>query len=124
MTALRVLVIDDQKQMLTTLGNLLRRAGHEVVLANSGREGLSRIAENDIEVLITDMLMPDMDGIEVIKTLRVKHPGLWIVAMSGGGRMLSANVALTLSRAFGADRVLYKPFRTAELLAALERDET
>jgi CheY-like chemotaxis protein len=69
------------------------------------------------------MIMPEVGGIDVIRQVRKDHPNLWIVAISGGGDMLSTTVTLTLSEAFGADRILYKPFVKSELLAALERTE-
>jgi len=117
----RVLAVDDQKDILATIGTMLRGSGHEVTLVQDADTALKQVEAGGFDVLITDVLMPDKDGIEVIKALRRRHPELWIVAMSGGGRKIAATVSLKLSEAFGADRVLFKPFRRAELLAAITR---
>jgi CheY-like chemotaxis protein len=119
---MRILVLDDDKEILDFVGKLLRDEGHEVTASARARAGLLQIDAKRIDVLLTDMLMPEMDGIEVIKALRKNHPDLLIVAMSGGGSRLSADTTLNMSQAFGADRVLYKPFRRNELLAAIQRD--
>ncbi len=119
---MRILVIDDQKDVLETIGLMLRGAGHDAILANDAKSGFAQMKRGGFDVLVTDMLMPEADGIEVIKTLRRQHPELWIVAISGGGRQLSANVTLKLSQAFGADRILYKPIRKSDLLAAIQRN--
>lgn len=118
---MRILAVDDQKDILATIGTMLQGSGHEVTLVQDADTALTQIEGGGFDVLITDILMPDKDGIEVIKALRRRHPNLWIVAMSGGGRKVAATISLKLSEAFGADRVLFKPFRRAELLAAIER---
>jgi len=119
---MRILVIDDNKDILDLTSEWIRAAGHDVIVADSAKGGLTHLKDSGIDVLLTDILMPDMDGIEIIKGLRKSHPDLWIVAISGGGNKLSANAALSMSQAFGADRTLYKPFRQKELLAAIQRE--
>lgn len=116
---MRVLVIDDNQDALDVIDTYLRDAGHDVIATNCPKAGMQHISEGDIDVLLTDIVMPDIDGIQVIKQLRNNHPNLWIVAISGGGPHLAANYALNTSQAFGADRTLYKPFQKKELLAAI-----
>lgn len=117
----RVLVIDDNKNILFWTSECLRAAGHDVITADNAMTGLPHIAAGGIDVLLTEIVMPDMDGIAIIKQLRRGHPNLWIVAMSGGESHLPADAALTMSQAFGADKILYKPFMRRELLAAIRK---
>ena len=119
---MRIAVIDDDVEVLNATRRVLQQAGHEVSAFTESAKGLKAVQKGDFDVLVTDMLMPSIDGVEVIRNLRRTHPKLWIVAISGGGDLLPAATALKFSEVFGADRVLYKPFRTAELLAALVRD--
>lgn len=120
---MRILAIDDCGKSRSLIAAALRAGEHEVSLADSGREGLAELQRGAVDVLITEVLMPIMDGLEVIKAARRSHPDLWIIAICGGGRYLSAHMALTLARALGADRILYKPFDEAELKAAIEPPE-
>ncbi len=120
---MRILAIDDCGKSRSLIAAALGAEEHELRLAGSGREGLAELQRGAVDVLITEVLMPIMDGLEVIKAARRSHPDLWIIAISGGGRYLSADVALTFARAFGADRILYKPFVEAELKAAIEPAE-
>jgi CheY-like chemotaxis protein len=117
----RILVIDDDSDVLEVIGKILKLAGHSVELLDGGAAGLARLKATTFDVLLTDVLMPDTDGIEVIKNLRRSDPNLWVVAMSGGSKRLPANVVLKMTEAFGADRVLMKPFQRADLLAAIAR---
>ena len=116
---MKILVIDDDRDVLDMLTRVLADAGHDVEAATDAKTGLGQIGDIKPDVLITDILMPDVDGIEVIKGLRHRYPDLWIVAISGGGNFMPANVSLKMSEAFGADRTLYKPFLRADLLAAI-----
>ena len=118
---LKVLAIDDSQDILLLLDTWLSGAGYDTVLATTAKDGLPIISAGNIDVLLTDILMPDMDGIEVIRYLRSRHPDLWIVAISGGGTYLTANTALCLSHELGADRILKKPFSKTELLSVIRR---
>jgi CheY-like chemotaxis protein len=70
--------------------------------------------------VITDVLMPEMDGLEVIRMLRSVKPGCPVVAISGGGKRTSSLTSLRMAESFGADKVLYKPFRRDELASVLK----
>ncbi len=117
---MRILVIDDQPDMLRNIARMLTPP-HEIVTESDPERGVAIVSESTFDVLVTDIVMPGTDGIDVIKRIRRQNPDIWIVAMSGGGQEMSGNTVLTLSEAFGADRVLYKPFRKPELSAAIER---
>jgi DNA-binding response OmpR family regulator len=113
---LTVCVIDDDEHVRATLSHILRPAGYAVVLANDGDMGLDVVESSGADVVITDILMPNREGIETIRELRQRFPEVRILAISGGGSNIGAASFLELARALGADDVLAKPFRMAELL--------
>jgi two-component system chemotaxis response regulator CheY len=113
---MRVLVIDDQQPMRQTVRRILESAGHEVIEADDGHAGLAAFHAHAPDVVVTDILMPAMDGIETIRTLRAIAPDLRIVAISGSRASLDL---LRYAREFGATTAISKPFRKAELLAAV-----
>lgn len=112
---MRVLVIEDNGDMRDTLRLALEGAGHEVVTASHGEEGLGYLNGHKVDVVLTDLFMPEMDGIEVIATLKRRFPGVKVVAMSGRPGVDYLGVAKEL----GAARILRKPFAMEELFAAV-----
>lgn len=119
---MRILIVDDQAEMLSVIAKMLDRTGHELVLQTDPKKALEQLRSERFDVLVTDMLMPELRGIDIIRELRREKSDLWIVAISGGGDTITEKSMLRMSEAYGADRVLYKPFRKPELLAAIERD--
>lgn len=116
-----ILVIDDEPSLRLIIRRILERAGHSVLDASDGRDGVALTQAQDFDVIITDLLMPDMDGIETIREIRVHRPSTPILAMSGGGSTeASATLFLGAAAKLGADAILAKPFRAAELLQSLE----
>jgi YesN/AraC family two-component response regulator len=89
-----------------------------VTEARNGKEGLKLLPEVNADVLITDIVMPEMEGLEVLMTLRKKHQKLKIIAISGGGRY-SATDYLETAKHMGAAKVLAKPFSNEVLIAAV-----
>lgn len=117
---LSVLVVDDSTHIVDFISELLRREGHAVVCARSGREAAVILDSVAVDVLITDVLMPDGDGIELLHRLRRTGRALpRIVAISGGGRYVDSENCLTIAAGAGAQVCLKKPFTDVELLAAL-----
>ena len=115
----RVLVVDDVVEMRSMLRSMLESAGHQVSEANDGRAAIRILQGPDpIDILVTDILMPEADGLEVIRVAS-SRPDLGIIAISGGGNYMPAAVSLAMSEAFGARKVLFKPFRKQELLDAV-----
>jgi CheY-like chemotaxis protein len=114
----RVLVIDDESQMRQLLCEALERRGDTVDQAANGREALQRLAECQPDLVITDLVMPEMEGIETIQALRRKCPGIPIIAISGGGRV-NPEGYLSMAGQIGANRTLAKPFQLKEILAAV-----
>jgi CheY-like chemotaxis protein len=114
----RILVIDDEEQPRRMLRSVLERAGYEVIEARDGNEGLQRFREAPTDVIITDLLMPEKEGLETIMDARREFPEVKIIAMSGGGRAGNLNF-LEIARRLGAQRTLSKPFELQVLLAAV-----
>lgn len=110
----RILIIDDESQVRDVLRQALERAGHDVVEAKDGREGLRAFRVTPADLILTDILMPEKEGLETIIELRREIPGIKIIAMSGGrgGKLNFLDVAKQL----GAQRVLQKPFGVHEVL--------
>ena len=116
----RVLVIDDDEELRTLMKAMLVGSGHNVQEAIDGREGLRMFGKQPSDVVITDINMPGMDGHEVIATFRKRHPGVPIVAISGGGAV-SKDDLLINAAALGAVEVIMKPFEFGQFIGAVER---
>lgn len=115
----RILVVDDDDLVRATLRQMLENAGHEVLEAANGRLALESIENREIDLVIADIIMPEMDGIETIQELRRKAPDLRIIAISGGNRGAKMDF-LKMARKFGANDVLAKPFRREQVFNAIE----
>lgn len=112
----RILVIDDEAELLAVLQDILTKAGHEVLLAASPGQGLALYRTRRPDLVITDIFIPDVDGLAVIREL---HRQVKIIAISGGGAKAQIDV-LEDATGFGAWRTLAKPFRSETLLALVE----
>ncbi len=115
----RILVIDDEKLARMVLNRMLKAGGHEVVEAENGRQGLCAFEESPVDLIVTDILMPEMEGLETIRELRRRRPEVKIISITGGG-LADGRDALRAAKAFGALAVLAKPFREQELLKLVE----
>jgi CheY-like chemotaxis protein len=111
----RILVIDDDRQLRDVMSRALRRAGHTVVEADNGNAGIRSYREHGADLVITDLFMPERDGLETILQLRRESPGVKIVAVSGGDRTGRIDLREG-ARLFGALRTLEKPFGPNELV--------
>jgi CheY-like chemotaxis protein len=119
----RILVVDDDRAIRESITLLLSSVGYDVVEAADGRDGLAKISAAHFDVLIVDIFMPGMDGLETIREVRRHQPGLPIIVMSGlAFRSASSSPPdfLTIATKLGAVQALYKPFRPRELLAAID----
>ena len=114
-----ILIIDDDNQFRTMLRKMVERNGYEVVEASDGKEGIKLYRKNPTDLIITDLIMPEKDGIETIQELRKDFPDVKIIAISGGGR-LGPHDYLHLAKMLGAQRTLTKPIELDELLKAIE----
>ena len=114
----KILVIDDDPSILAMLKRMLEKAGYEVNIASNGNEGLEMIECCLPDLLVTDIVMPEKEGLELIFYLRKKNPGLKIVAISGGGRF-NYEGYLTSAKYLGADLVFQKPLVHKEFVQAI-----
>jgi len=108
----RVLVVDDQPALRSLLGTILEGAGFQVFTADSGREARVALSKHQIDLVITDLGMPDEDGIELIRRLKTEHRNLKIIVMSG----TFGPDLLKVARLLGAHATLTKPMTAPELL--------
>ena len=116
----KILLIDDEEAVRMTIGEILRRAGYEVHSAVDGRSGLDLFRQHTFDLLITDLLMPETDGLETIIALRGHRTSLKIMVISGCAQTLGGEY-LKIAQHLGADSVLPKPFARAELLAEVAK---
>lgn len=115
-----ILVIEDDAAMRRVVTRILDGTKHQVLEAKDGQQGLALLAQHGADLVITDILMPEKEGIQTIREIQERSPDTKIIAMSGGG--VSRNLMfLDVARAFGADAALAKPFKPRELIEAVER---
>ncbi len=124
----RVLVIDDEPAIRYTLTRVLEKAGFRVTTAEGGAVGLETLRASDFDVVITDIMMPQMHGVDAISAIVREFARIRIIAISGGGNFgvtkykpdaLTTSAYLAAAKRAGAHALLTKPFRTAELLQTI-----
>lgn len=114
----RILIIDDDDIIRSVMGQILTAKGHEVATAGDGHEGMRSFRQAPADLVITDMVMPNQEGMATIMELRKSHPKLGIIAMSGG--TMNSGIYLTLAGRLGAMRTLAKPFPAETLLKCVD----
>jgi two-component system, chemotaxis family, chemotaxis protein CheY len=113
------LVVDDVPMVRESLAIALQDAGFEVSSAGNGREALELLRAREFDVLITDMWMPEMDGLRLLKEIRGSRPAMRIFGVTGGGPRLTIETMSSLAEIWGAEKVFLKPFDDDELVAAI-----
>jgi DNA-binding response OmpR family regulator len=114
----QILVIEDDSELRTPLVEFLRLSGYEVFEAENGNRGLEIFDSRPIDLVLTDIIMPEKEGLETIIDLKKRNPRLKIMAMSGDSSRSSEY--LTYARRFGADRIVPKPFDFEVLVATIQ----
>ena len=114
----RILIIDDDVQILDMLRQTLEHEGYEVVDAADGKKGIRLYRENPADLIITDIVMPEKEGIETIIELKQDFPDVKIIAISGGGQIRPEGY-LSMAKKLGAQYTFSKPFERKELLSAI-----
>ena len=114
-----ILLVDDDDLSRGAVHKMLERSGYDVQSTGIGQEALAWYRREPADLVITDLIMPDTDGLEMIQELRRINPAVRVLAISGGGRV-DAEEYLSVARKFGAVEVLPKPFTAPELKQAVE----
>ncbi|MGE0158757.1 MAG: response regulator transcription factor [Gemmatimonadales bacterium] len=114
-----ILLVDDEAGVRNSLAAYLTKCGHDVRLASNGIEAMEALKRAPVDVVVTDINMPDMDGIETVMALRDAATGVGVIAMSGGG-LFDKSLLLDSAGALGADVTLEKPIDLDELRTAID----
>lgn len=124
----RVIIIDDEEDIRIVLKEIFVRAGFDVEVASDGAEGVNLIRETGADLVITDIIMPGVDGVQTAYDIRMEFPNTKIIVMSGGGNTgpmdyeptaIATNAYLASAEAVGADLTLTKPFNRKDLIKAV-----
>ncbi len=113
-----VMIVDDEAGVRLLVRQMLLKAGYRVIEAEDGKKAHALMKAHHADLVITDMVMPDREGVEVIQSFRKEFPGVRIIAISGafmGGHYLQ------IAKALGADAVLPKPFKEAEIVGLVQQ---
>lgn len=126
----KILLIDDEPDVRESVAKVLTRAGYEVSTTEDAEQGLLLLEEQDFDLLISDIIMPGIDGVHAIKLIRKSHPDMKILAISGGGNFglesykpeaITTTAYLQAAKEAGADWVLTKPFERTDLLGCVQQ---
>ncbi|MBF0620862.1 MAG: response regulator [Magnetococcales bacterium] len=115
-----IVVIDDDPDFREMLQDVLTNEGHSVATAVDGNDGVRVVRQKKPDLVITDILMPEKEGIETIQELRADNESLPIIAVSGGSRHLPSQVGLKVAAHMGAVITLSKPVAIADLIDAVD----
>ncbi len=114
----QILVIDDEPEVRSVLESMLMAVGHDVISAPNGLEGMRAYGMNPTDLVITDLYMPEQEGIETIHSFRKQFPALPIIAISGNP---AGPLMLSIAERLGAVATLQKPFSARQLFLTVEK---
>ncbi len=117
---MQVLLVEDSPEVSLSVREILSGAGHEVDDASNGKEALDKINQGDFDLVVSDIWMPEMDGIALLKEIRGTGNDILVVVISGGAPNAPLTYTAPLASTFGANAVIYKPFEKEELLNAID----
>jgi CheY-like chemotaxis protein len=115
-----ILLVEDSPEVSLTVREILASAGHTTEEAASGKEALKALKAGKFDAIVSDIWMPEMDGIALLKEIRGAGNDIPVVVISGGAPNAPLTYTAPLAATFGANVVVYKPFEKAELLKAIE----
>ncbi len=115
-----ILIAEDNALVRSALADMLEHAGHTVVQACDGKEALAALEAAPADLVVMDIFMPVMDGIELIGHIRKAWPGQKVLALSGGGARLGADTTIAMMSDLGADAVMQKPVDNDKLLRSID----
>ncbi len=116
----RIMVVDDEEDLRAVLRLMLESHGHEVQEAENGAQAIAALRLQSYDLIITDVLMPEEDGIAVAKEVPKLLPNAKVLAISGGGAALPANWSLKVMEMFGVNAALHKPFEEKDLMKVVD----
>jgi len=111
-----ILLVDDEDLLREGLREILEASDYQVIEARDGEEGLSQFAVSSVDLVITDVVMPNLDGVDFVSRLRETFPDVPILTISGGSRVVSARFGLDSALLSGANASLTKPFSAKQLI--------
>jgi DNA-binding NtrC family response regulator len=117
---IRVLVVDDDDAFRQTVCDLLANGDFEILSAESGAKSFAVLRNQPVDIVLTDIVMPDEDGLEIVRKINKMNPAPKIVAMSGGGR-IAATDYLKMAKLMGASATIPKPFKQQQLVDLLQQ---
>jgi CheY-like chemotaxis protein len=117
----RILLVDDVPAVRLSIRAALEATGYQVIEAADGKEALSLLDSQVVDLIVTDLWMPNLDGVELLKCLRAANANIRVIAISGGGMRKPIDVSAALAQTWGADAVLYKPFDNDDLVSEIKR---
>lgn len=115
-----ILLVEDSPEVSLSVREILASAGHTVEDAASGKEALKKLKASRFDAIVSDIWMPEMDGIALLKEIRGAGNEIPVVVISGGAPNAPLTYTAPLAATFGANMVVYKPFERAELLKAID----
>jgi len=115
----KILVVDDDAMVRRTIRASLQRVGHDVVEAGDGLEAIGVLKKAEVDLVVSDIIMPEVDGIGLLLNLRKQFPRLRVIVISGGGRAQNVDF-LRMAQTLGANHVLAKPFTPEQLQKAVQ----
>ena len=119
MNPLYVLLVDDEADIRSLVMRWLEGEGHQVTCAANGLEAVAISSAKEFDLVITDVIMPESDGVQLIAEIKKSRPKARVLAMSGGGRLIESFDCLRMARALGSHVAIAKPFTRQEFLAAV-----
>lgn len=115
----KVLVIEDDELARESVVLMLEENGHEVEMANDGDVGMKLFFKEHFDLVVTDLIMPEMNGMDVLMSIKQERPKTRVLVISGGGRLTPISY-LDVAKKLGADEILAKPFSARELVASVK----
>lgn len=117
----QILVVDDDAQIRDSLSEFITELGHDVAVAANGKEALVHLAENSVDLMLLDIIMPEQDGFETILTISNRPERPAIIAISGGSPRLDLDFVLAITRKLPVEDILIKPVSHEILASAIEK---
>ena len=114
-----ILIVDDDEKIVETLSIILKKEGYDILTGANGNDGLKLCLEQKVDLVITDIVMPEKEGLETIIDMKKSFPSIKIIAISGGGK-IGPEDYLILAEKFGAKKTLAKPFKKDDILLAVQ----